>query len=612
MRSLSHSRPLMLLALCVMTLPPGGFALAQTGQWSPEPSSLCGRDNALALVRQQLDAAKGFGDDARRVAVMLRAADLLWPHRQDEAREVFSAAFDLAARDFREKGDEPKQEGVALMVEVPDQRYVVIRAVARRDPAWAKRLTEEVLKADRQEAESSKATSAAAREEADLRTAGKLLEAASALLPSNPEGAGAFAEASLRFPAGMPLTMFMYGLAGVNQKVADQFYRKALAAYGDRPLREFLYLSAYPFGLPDTGDMPWSGPYFVPAGFAPDPALKRLFVQTLLRRAGRALQVPPDAGDNYNGFPGTAHILQVLTRLEPQVRRDLPDLAGAFEQARHNLLSALSQPDQDAFKRSLSAQAPQAPKTFEELVEAAEAERDPNKRDYLLSEAILDGGDAESADRVAAAADKIGDVKVRAELLDWLYFGRAQAALAKGQLDEATRLASKVQETDQRAYLYSEIAKESLPRLETQNQARVLLDEIVSTAAKRPDSVVAARALLSAAYMYLKVDPNRALSVMAEAVKSVNAVEGGDFSQQNFFRKIEGKGFGRYASFSAPGFDPENAFRELAKVDFDGAFSLAGTLADKPLRARTTLVLAEFCLQRAAEQEKKKGVSRKP
>jgi hypothetical protein len=62
---------------------------------------------------------------------MIRAADLLWPYRQDEAREVFSAAFDLAARDSGEQGDEPKQEGPALLAKVPDQRYVVIRATAR-------------------------------------------------------------------------------------------------------------------------------------------------------------------------------------------------------------------------------------------------------------------------------------------------------------------------------------------------------------------------------------------------------------------------------------------------------------------------------------------------
>jgi hypothetical protein len=73
MRFSSHSRAFVLLALCAAASASGATASGQTGQWATEPSSLCGRDHALALVRQQLDAAKAFGVAARRVAVMIRA-----------------------------------------------------------------------------------------------------------------------------------------------------------------------------------------------------------------------------------------------------------------------------------------------------------------------------------------------------------------------------------------------------------------------------------------------------------------------------------------------------------------------------------------------------------
>ena len=66
---------------------------------------------------------------------------------------------------------------------------------------------------------------------------------------------------------------------------------------------------------------------------------------------------------------------------------------------------------------------------------------------------------------------------------------------------------------DQRAYLYSEIAKESLERIENQNQARELLDGIVTTASKGPNTIVTARTLLATAYLYLKIDPNRSISI---------------------------------------------------------------------------------------------------
>lgn len=594
------ARLLTLLALGAAALTAGAAASAQALQSAPEPSSLCGRDSALEIVRQQIDAAKTFDDPVQRIAVTIRAADLLWPYRQEDARAAFSEAFELAAKDFKLKGDELKKSGRALLVETPDQRYVVVRAVAKRDPAWARRLMEELLDEDKQQAELAAAKSS----QSDVRTAWKLLDTAAALLPSDPAAADMFASASLKYPASIRLTPFMYKLAESDQKAADRFYRRALAAYGDAPAREFLYLAAYPFAWGDAGDMPWGGSYNVPASFSPDASLKRLFVQALLRRAQQAIQTPLDEGDNYNGLPGNGHLLQALYRLEPQVRQLLPDVSEAAEQARNSLTSSLTQETRDRILRPRADDDSSQARTFDEQAEAASAQPDPNRRDESLVSVTLSAGLGESPERVVRAADKVTDSELRAQLLDWVYFTRAQAAAKGGQLADAASLAAKVQALDQRAYLYSEIAGQLLRKDETRNQARALLDELVTTANKGPDTVVTARALLSAAYLYLNADAARAAAVFADAVKSINRIKSPDFSRQSQVRKLEGKGFARYATFRTPGFDPEAAFRELAKADFDGALSLAGGLADKPLRALTTLALADYCLARAAQQGK--------
>jgi len=600
-------RLIRLLTLSVAVLTVGNSAAAQSAPGASETSSLCSRVSALEIVRQQIDAAKSFDDPARRVAVLVRGADLLWPYQQGEARAAFSEAFGAAEQDYKAKGDELKKAGRALLVETPDQRYVVIRAVARRDPAWAKKLTEELLKRERQEAEDA----AAKNPQADERIAWKLLDAAASFLPSDPAAANTFAAASLRYPAGVRLTEFMYKLAGLDQKAADQFYRQALAAYGDRPLREFLYLAAYPFALSDSGDMPWTGTYVVPPSFAPDLSLKRLFAQTLLRRAAQSLQVPADEGDDYNGFPATGHILQVLTRVGPQVQRLMPDLSGATEQARNNLLSSLQPENQEVFLRPQTDRSSAGKRTFDEQVEAAGRETGVSRRDELLATAVLNAGPAEGLDKVLDAADRISDSALRSQLLDWLYFSRTQGAVKEGRLDEAAELAAKVQEADQRAYLYSEIAKASLGSPDSQSRTRALLDEIVTTADKGPDTVVTARALFSAAYLYLNIDPGRSVSIYGDAVKRINRIEAPDFSSQSLIRRLEGRNFARYASFKTPGFDPENALRELAKVDFDNALSLASGFADRSLRTQTALALAEFCLQRAGQQEKPSPTKRK-
>ena len=224
--------------------------------------------------------------------------------------------------------------------------------------------------------------------------------------------------------------------------------------------------------------------------------------------------------------------------------------------------------------------------------------------------AILTAAQTASVDHLVNTADKIADSKVRLQLLDWLYFVTTQRAIKERRLDDAAALASRVRELDQRAYLYSEAAKESLQRIENLNRARELLDEIVTTASKGPNTIVTARTLLAAAYLYLKIDPGRSISIIGDAIKSINRIESPDFSQHSLIRKIEGKNFVRYAVFKTPGFDPENAFREVGRISFDDALSQASSFTDKSLRALTTLVLADLCLQRA-EQQEKAGQSKK-
>jgi hypothetical protein len=93
--------------------------------------------------------------------------------------------------------------------------------------------------------------------------------------------------------------------------------------------------------------------------------------------------------------------------------------------------------------------------------------------------------------------------------------------------------------------------------------------------------------------------------VLGDAVKNINRIEHPDFSHQFVMRKIQGKTFGSYASFLTPGFDPENAFRELGKADFDGTVYQANNLMNKPLRARTLLALIEPCLRQPERVRKK-------
>ncbi|MDQ5836247.1 MAG: hypothetical protein M3379_05640, partial [Acidobacteriota bacterium] len=139
MLSLRLRRPATSLLLTALVLCLQPAARAQVKEQAAQPI-FCDPPRALVLVRMQLSESKAFTDPVKRISVMTRAADLLWADERETARDVFAEAFDLASAHFREHGDEVRHEQTradskmpGLTYEVPDQRFVVLRAIARRD-----------------------------------------------------------------------------------------------------------------------------------------------------------------------------------------------------------------------------------------------------------------------------------------------------------------------------------------------------------------------------------------------------------------------------------------------------------------------------------------------
>lgn len=98
----------LIATLFVGLLSTSSFAQEKT---APNAASSCNRQNALAVVEEQIAATRTFDDQVERVRVLIRAAELLWPHQQGKARVVFSEAFEVAGRYYKEKGDDPRIEG---------------------------------------------------------------------------------------------------------------------------------------------------------------------------------------------------------------------------------------------------------------------------------------------------------------------------------------------------------------------------------------------------------------------------------------------------------------------------------------------------------------------
>lgn len=556
-------------------------------------SSLCTKDNALDTTKQQILMTRTFDNSLQRIGVLLRAADLLWPHDQEKALAAFMEAFDLAVQNYKENGDQvirTSQSQFAARIQLPDPRFNVIEALAKRDPARARKLSDQILQDEAKEL----ADKPNVDKQAKLRAAEKLLSLARGLLPDNIPAAVNFARESLRYPASLYLTSIIYHVAATNRQAADQLYVEALAAYSATPMDQFLYLAAYPFGNPrDAGDMPSHTYYSVPQGYVPSPALQRRFMQVLLARSEAAIGSPVELSSN-NKYPDHAQMWLALTRLEKQVQDNLPDLAEATARTKEKLFASLNQTTQQNVTGQITNE--NAPKkSFDEQVEAAEKQQDVGRRDQQLTFAVTGSSKGEPVEKVLSVIDKISDSGVRDSLLNWFYYFRAQALIASKDLSEARKLAGKITELDQRAYLFTRIAEESLKQTEDQAEARDVLNEIADAIRKAPKTIVSARALLALAYLYAKIDMNRGVEELGNAVKTINALESPDFSQQFVMMKIEGKTFGSFATISTPGFSPESAFSEMGKLDFDGSLIQATTFTDKSLRAFTTLAVIEPC-----------------
>jgi hypothetical protein len=496
---------------------------AQSELSSTENSSLCSGNTSIDTIRQQLEIAKTFDSAPQRITVLIRAADLLWMWEENRARSVFIEALELARQTFNEKNEKPSSEG-RLSVEMADHRYTVIGAIAKRDSAWAKKLTNQMLQEETKETDGASITEnqrTPGTGQRNSETAQKLLTSGSSLLSTDPNSALNFASASLKYPPTLSLTIFLYKLAEINPQAADAFYLQAVAAYANNSMSGFLYLSAYPFGSSrDAGEVPAYTIYRVPSGFTPNRTLQRQFVQILLNRARSLLEAPVETAASVSGRDPVSEAGQIwlaLTRLQDQIQQSLPDLGGSVEQARRGMYSLLSQDSQRRVDQLFKGRN-QTSRSFDDQVEAAGKQQDPDKRDQMLAFAVL-GSAAEELDRVIQVAEKISDSDVRNKLLAWLFFSRAQAAIKDKRLDDARRLASKVPELDRRAYLYSNIAEESIKQSKDQAQAREILEEVADTVTKAPSTLVTARALLGLAYLYIKIDVNRAIGLLNDAVK---------------------------------------------------------------------------------------------
>ncbi|MGI8641933.1 MAG: hypothetical protein ACR2MG_18545 [Pyrinomonadaceae bacterium] len=572
------------------------------------PSPSCNPNFARLLVEQQVADGKLVEDTEKRIKISLRSADFLWKFDEETARKYFTEAYSVAEKRFGEKGFEKKETGSFTSYQ-PDYRTEVIRAIAKKDGDWAKRLSEKLLKEYEADFEARKDSYDKTRELGDL------LRIAQETAKDNPQLSLYFFRQVMRYPLDYHWYWSLYATAKENQTLADQIYLEALNTYANESPRRMLFLSAYPFGNERIfGVDKYQYGTSVPSSFAPNPNLQVQFLNTFFNRIEKFLNSPEDLNkpaDKYR-LSEITYIVSTLQDIEPIVLQKLPNL---FE--RFSSVKAKANAQMNAEARKTLDDKQESYEKFglsfdERLKRLEDADSKGKLTDYMIVDLVFNLKTEESYAKTATWLDKIKDESVRESTIDFFYFKRSELAAKEKRFDDAKKFADKVDEIKHKAVLYFGIAEAQLKNVSQQSEASDILLEVAKLAHKADDSVEKAQVLLGLAFIYEKFNHYNALTELGEAIRTINKLENPDIFTTAVYSQIKGKDFAHYAVFNTPGFNLETTFEEISKKDFEISLSNAQNLQDKYFRTLAVLAIAKNCVenQRKNKLENKKAANK--
>lgn len=573
---------------------------ATFSQISNTQNQACNAEFARLLVEQQVTDSKTVEETDKRVKILLRSADFLWKFDEETARKYLTEAFQTANERFKEKGFEDKRLPIGTLKLMPDLRLEVVRAIAKKDGEWAKRLTEQILQDFEKSVDERKDFFNKTRE---IQT---LLQIAVENVKTNPNLSRYLFRRVMIYPLDFHWYSTLYSVAAENKAMADALYVQLLQNYQSETPRRLLFLTSYPFaGERMLGVDKYQYGMTVPDAFAPNPDLQRQFLQTFFRRIAAFTANP----DNLNISPETyylpesAYMVSALQEIEPLIVQNFPNLMQSFAVAKSQANSFLTE---EAAKSLEAKQKLYQNKTasFEETLKALEKSDSEGKlTDQQIINLIFYAKKEEEYSKLESWIDKIREEGTRIETTNYFYFRRSQVARKDRRYDDARKFALKVPEIEFRATLFFEIAGEQLKNVSEAAQVLETLGEISKMARQSADSTGKAQVLLGLAFRFEKANHSIALNELGEAIRIINSLENPDIFSESMTRRIAGKGFFYFAGFSTPGYNMETTFEEISKKDFELSLAHAKNLNDKYFRTLAVLAVAKNCVQNAPKKK---------
>jgi len=585
-------------------------SLSSSAQVGSTETIACNPKMAQMLVEQQVAESKSVTARPKRIKILLRSADFLWPLDQPTARGYFIEAFSNAKEHFAEKGFEranvqTTKSGSSTGTILPDLRNDVIRAVAKRDPELAKKFSDEVL------AEFEKAG------ERDVfnktREQDDLLRLAGESAATDPGFSRYLFRRLMRYPLTQTWFWSLNSAARSNQSFADSIYAEAIRNYRNEKPGKLLYLSAYPFGVETIFGQNRTSFSAAPiASFISNIGLQRSFLDTFFARVASFTGNPEELNQPPEQYsqPEAMSMVTAMRDIEPIVMERFPDMLQRFTVARAQANAALTaemRKDIDGLEKTASRRT----QTFDESIkELEEADGKGTLTDYMIAQLLFQR--KMRTDEQYAAYErwiaKIKEEKPRSEITNYYWFVRAQLAIREKRFTEAEKMAAKVPELDHRAIVLFDIAKVQLDSTNDAGSGFDLLNGVSKLTRTAPNSTAKAKILFSLVSFYEHVNHSVALDELGEAIRVVNQLEEPELFENWLYRQIAGKDFVFMASINLPGNNLEGMFTEMGKKDFEMSLANARAFNDKYFRTISVIAIARNCvaLKPPANPEPKK------
>ncbi len=530
--------------------------------------------------------------EQERPVVMADLADAYWLIDQQQARKLFTEAFEGA---------------VALKTDPPVAP--VISRIAKRDRPLATELMKRLMAAKSEEKDSGEESSEIGRE----------------LLKTDPKFAVEIAKLNASLGPTFSGLSFLFEVARTDPEGAAQIYDAYMKSRRVRNLElaSILWLAGYPLGYGEGYGDDYGGRND-PASFSgfsgmripglrPQPNLAAAYLQLTFVAITNTLKRAAESG-NPDTEVLNALALYSTSYLFPEVQRYLPDAEATWSGLYRQALAGTSEVRRAEIEKRLSFIRETRGRTSDQSAEEyardnakeklAEIEKLPDtcNRDRAYAQAALAYSFAKDFTQARQLADRIDNLEQREAVIQFTYYDEVAALTESGDLIRALERVEKVSAKEERAVLLVRIATAALKKpdkpmvLDALNRARSLVRD-------SDDAQLQAGVLLSVGALYARFDASEATYATRESIKAINRMKDRVDETFSVMRRVSLSCVGEISWHgSREQVDTFNFYETLgaiAKTDAqaEGALALATEVQDKATRIRAQLAIVKAVIK---------------